>query len=164
MSSSPRALFFGQFGGAGLVADHDCLQGLTEFACYQTRCSGRYAGCYGKLPVGRQGCTSRAHQVRARWYCGDHAAARPRHELHEPPYEVCEQLGGAARLRRGARVSQAKTLHTGAHKINNAIYQIVMARRMGKTRIIAETGAGQHGVACAAVCAVLNEKQRTLSR
>ncbi|WP_461532357.1 tryptophan synthase subunit beta [Sinomicrobium sp.] len=44
--------------------------------------------------------------------------------------------------------------HTGAHKINNTIGQILMARRLGKTRIIAETGAGQHGVATATVCAL----------
>ncbi|HTL68804.1 MAG TPA: tryptophan synthase subunit beta [Lacunisphaera sp.] len=44
-------------------------------------------------------------------------------------------------------------LHTGAHKINNALGQVLLARRMGKKRIIAETGAGQHGVATAAVCA-----------
>jgi len=44
-------------------------------------------------------------------------------------------------------------LHTGAHKINNAIGQAILARRMGKKRVIAETGAGQHGVATAAVCA-----------
>ncbi len=44
-------------------------------------------------------------------------------------------------------------LHTGAHKINNAIGQVLLAKRMGKPRIIAETGAGQHGVATAAVCA-----------
>ena len=43
--------------------------------------------------------------------------------------------------------------HTGAHKINNAIGQVLLARRMGKKRIIAETGAGQHGVATATVCA-----------
>ena len=43
--------------------------------------------------------------------------------------------------------------HTGAHKINNAMGQALLARRMGKTRIIAETGAGQHGVATATVCA-----------
>lgn len=46
--------------------------------------------------------------------------------------------------------------HTGAHKINNAIGQILLARKMGKTRIIAETGAGQHGVATATVCALFN--------
>ena len=46
--------------------------------------------------------------------------------------------------------------HTGAHKINNAIGQILLARRMGKRRIIAETGAGQHGVATATVCALMD--------
>ena len=46
--------------------------------------------------------------------------------------------------------------HTGAHKINNVIGQILLAQRMGKTRIIAETGAGQHGVATATVCALMN--------
>jgi tryptophan synthase beta chain len=45
--------------------------------------------------------------------------------------------------------------HTGAHKINNALGQALLARRMGKTRVIAETGAGQHGVATATVCALL---------
>ncbi len=51
-------------------------------------------------------------------------------------------------------VSEAEDLnHTGAHKINNTIGQILLARRMGKKRIIAETGAGQHGVATATVCA-----------
>lgn len=46
--------------------------------------------------------------------------------------------------------------HTGAHKINNTIGQILMAKKMGKTRVIAETGAGQHGVATATVCALIN--------
>lgn len=46
--------------------------------------------------------------------------------------------------------------HTGAHKINNTIGQILLARRMGKSRIIAETGAGQHGVATATVCALMD--------
>lgn len=46
--------------------------------------------------------------------------------------------------------------HTGSHKINNALGQILIARRMGKTRILAETGAGQHGVATATVCALMN--------
>ena len=48
--------------------------------------------------------------------------------------------------------------HTGAHKINNTIGQILLAKKMGKTRIIAETGAGQHGVATATVCALMNMK------
>ncbi len=55
----------------------------------------------------------------------------------------------------GARVylKREDLLHTGAHKINNAIGQILLAKRLGKERIIAETGAGQHGVATATVCA-----------
>ena len=57
----------------------------------------------------------------------------------------------------GARIylKREDLAHTGAHKINNALGQGLLARRMGKTRIIAETGAGQHGVATAAVCAML---------
>jgi tryptophan synthase beta chain len=57
----------------------------------------------------------------------------------------------------GARLwlKREDLLHTGAHKINNALGQALLARRMGKRRIIAETGAGQHGVATATVCALL---------
>ncbi len=57
----------------------------------------------------------------------------------------------------GARVflKREDLLHTGAHKINNALGQVLLARRMGKTRVIAETGAGQHGVATATACALL---------
>jgi tryptophan synthase beta chain len=65
----------------------------------------------------------------------------------------------AARLTQhcgGARIflKREDLLHTGAHKINNTIGQVLLARRMGKSRIIAETGAGQHGVATATVCAL----------
>ena len=57
----------------------------------------------------------------------------------------------------GARIylKREDLAHTGAHKINNALGQVLLAQRMGKTRIIAETGAGQHGVAAATVCALL---------
>ena len=48
--------------------------------------------------------------------------------------------------------------HTGAHKINNAIGQVLLAKKMGKTHIIAETGAGQHGVATATVCSLFKIK------
>jgi len=60
----------------------------------------------------------------------------------------------------GARIflKREDLAHTGAHKINNALGQGLLARRMGKQRIIAETGAGQHGVATAAVCAMLGLK------
>ena len=58
----------------------------------------------------------------------------------------------------GARIflKREDLTHTGAHKINNALGQALLAKRMGKTRIVAETGAGQHGVASATVCALLN--------
>ena len=58
---------------------------------------------------------------------------------------------------RGAKIyfKRDELNHTGAHKINNCIGQILLAKRMGKTRIIAETGAGQHGVATATVCALM---------
>ena len=61
-----------------------------------------------------------------------------------------KELGGAQIL-----IKLEGMAHTGAHKINNAVGQALLAKRMGKTRIIAETGAGQHGVATAAVCARL---------
>ncbi len=61
---------------------------------------------------------------------------------------LTENLGGAKLY-----LKREDLLHTGAHKINNALGQILLARRMGKTRIIAETGAGQHGVATATVAA-----------
>lgn len=58
---------------------------------------------------------------------------------------------------KGAKIyfKREDLLHTGAHKINNAIGQALLAKRMGKKRIIAETGAGQHGIATAAICAKL---------
>jgi tryptophan synthase beta chain len=63
---------------------------------------------------------------------------------------LTEQLGGAK-----IYLKREDLLHTGAHKINNALGQGLLARRMGKKRVIAETGAGQHGVATATVCALL---------
>ena len=62
---------------------------------------------------------------------------------------LTEQLGGAK-----IYLKREDLLHTGAHKINNSLGQGLLARRMGKQRIIAETGAGQHGVATATVCAL----------
>jgi tryptophan synthase beta chain len=60
-------------------------------------------------------------------------------------------------VRQGVRVllKREDLTHTGAHKINNALGQALLARRMGKTRVVAETGAGQHGVATATACALL---------
>lgn len=63
---------------------------------------------------------------------------------------LSEKVGGAAIL-----LKREDLNHTGAHKINNALGQALLARRLGKRRIIAETGAGQHGVATATACALL---------
>ena len=62
---------------------------------------------------------------------------------------LSQSLGGA-----GIYLKREDLLHTGAHKINNCLGQALLARRMGKRRVIAETGAGQHGVATATVCAL----------
>ncbi len=64
---------------------------------------------------------------------------------------LSSELGGAQ-----IYLKREDLAHTGAHKINNTVGQALLARRMGKSRIIAETGAGQHGVATATVCALLN--------
>jgi len=76
----------------------------------------------------------------------EHYVGRPS-PLYFAPH-LTEELGGAQ-----VWFKRDELNHTGAHKINNCIGQIILARRMGKTRIIAETGAGQHGVATATVCA-----------
>ena len=76
-----------------------------------------------------------------------HYAGRPTALFHAR--RLSETLGGAQ-----IWLKREDLLHTGAHKINNCLGQILLARRMGKGRIIAETGAGQHGVATATVCAL----------
>ena len=82
-------------------------------------------------------------------YFAKHYVGRP-----SPLYfaeRLTEHLGGAKIFFKRDELN-----HTGAHKINNCMGQVLLARRMGKTRIIAETGAGQHGVATATVCARFN--------
>jgi tryptophan synthase beta chain len=79
-------------------------------------------------------------------YLGKHYTGRP-----SPLYfaeRLTQHLGGAK-----IYLKREELNHTGSHKVNNTLGQILLARRMGKTRIIAETGAGQHGVATATVCA-----------
>jgi tryptophan synthase beta chain len=88
----------------------------------------------------------REFQYYLKYFCG-----RP------TPLYFAERLSGELG---GARIylKREDLLHTGAHKINNAVGQVLLARRMGKTRIIAETGAGQHGVATATVSAMFGLK------
>jgi len=70
------------------------------------------------------------------------------------PLTNATRLAGAVGLRR-VLLKREDLAHTGAHKINSAVGQALLARRMGKRRVVAETGAGQHGVASAAACALL---------
>ena len=63
---------------------------------------------------------------------------------------MTEDLGGAK-----VYLKREDLNHTGAHKINNVLGQVLLAKKMGKTRVIAETGAGQHGVATATVAALM---------
>jgi len=79
-----------------------------------------------------------------------HWAGRPTALTHAP--RLSEALGGHLDI----WLKREDLNHTGAHKLNNALGQALLAKRMGKTRIIAETGAGQHGVATATACARLD--------
>ena len=83
----------------------------------------------------------------------EHYVGRPSPLYHAERLSAAVREGAPEGM--GAQVwfKRDELNHTGAHKINNCIGQILLARRMGKTRIIAETGAGQHGVATATVCA-----------
>jgi tryptophan synthase beta chain len=95
----------------------------------------------------REACADKRFQDEFRQLCRDYIG-RP-----TPLYyarQLSERAGGAAIL-----LKREDLAHTGAHKINNAVGQALLARRMGKKRVIAETGAGQHGVATAAACALL---------
>ncbi|MCY0877892.1 MAG: tryptophan synthase subunit beta [Firmicutes bacterium] len=95
-------------------------------------------------------------------------ARRDPHFQQELKAWLKDYVGRPTPLRRADRMSQALGFdvflkredlnHTGAHKINNTIGQVLLARRMGKTRIIAETGAGQHGVATATAAALFGLK------
>src|SRR5215207_7920801 len=82
-------------------------------------------------------------------YLLEHYAGRP------SPLYIAERL---TRHLGGARIylKRDELNHTGSHKINNVLGQVLLARRMGKSRVIAETGAGQHGVASATACALLD--------
>ena len=90
---------------------------------------------------------------------GDELSHLLRHYVGRPtPLYETRRLASVAR---GARtdvrilLKREDLTHTGAHKINNALGQALLAKRMGKTRVVAETGAGQHGVATATACALL---------
>jgi len=81
-------------------------------------------------------------------YLAKHYAGRPSPLYHAA--RLTKHLGGAK-----VYFKREELNHTGSHKINNVLGQVLLAKRMGKTRVIAETGAGQHGVATATACALL---------
>lgn len=120
--------YFGEFGGR--FVPEVLVPALEELA-----------GAYGRFRE-EPGFRGKLDCLLQRW------AGRP-----TPLYEA----GRLSELQGGARIylKREDLLHTGAHKINNALGQGLLARKMGKRRIVAETGAGQHGVAVAAVCALL---------
>ncbi|MGD9677366.1 MAG: tryptophan synthase subunit beta [Vulcanibacillus sp.] len=92
--------------------------------------------------------SNRKFQEEYKYYCREYSG-RP-----TPLYyaeNLTKKLGGGK-----IYLKREDLNHTGAHKINNVIGQVLLARRMGKKRIIAETGAGQHGVATATICAMFN--------
>lgn len=123
-----RRGYFGEFGGR--FVPEVLVPALEELA-----------GAYGRFRED-PGFRGKLDCLLQRW------AGRP-----TPLYEA----GRLSELQGGARIylKREDLLHTGAHKINNALGQGLLARKMGKRRIVAETGAGQHGVAVAAVCALL---------
>ena len=128
--STPHNGFYGRFGGAYVPEIlHKCVTDLQQ----------------AYLPIIESEEFKKEYHLLLRDYVG-----RP-----SPLYyarRMSEKYGCQLYLKR------EDLNHTGAHKINNTIGQILMAKKMGKTRIIAETGAGQHGVATATVCALMNMK------
>ena len=120
---------YGQFGGK--YAPETVMPALDELeaAYYEARRDPRFQDLLDRL---------------ARDYVGRPTSLYFARNLSE--------LGGGARI----FLKREDLAHTGAHKINNALAQGLLAKRMGKQRIIAETGAGQHGVATATVCALLD--------
>ena len=118
---------------------------------------GRFGGCY--VPEILHGCVEELRRTYLSVLESDDFRQEFDRLLHDyvgrpsPLY-----LAGRLSEKYGCRIylKREDLNHTGAHKINNTIGQILLARRMGKKRIIAETGAGQHGVATATVCALMN--------
>ena len=95
----------------------------------------------------REACADESFTREFQHLCRDYIG-RPTPLYHAR--QLSRQIGGAVIL-----LKREDLAHTGAHKINNAVGQALLAKRMGKKRVIAETGAGQHGVATAAACALL---------
>lgn len=122
--------FYGEFGGAYIPEIlHGCVSNLQD--------------CYLRI-------------IRSEDFQKEYLGLLKDYVGRPSPLYFARRLSG----KYGARIylKREDLNHTGAHKINNTIGQILIARKMGKSRIIAETGAGQHGVATATVCALMDMK------
>ena len=134
--------FGGRYVPETLMAALEQLERRTTRSA-RTRSSGpSCASCSRTSPAGRRRCTA--------------PTAWP-----TPSRDEAARLAGGGLGRRASRrlrlyLKREDLAHTGAHKINNALGQALLTRRLGKTRVIAETGAGQHGVATATACALLD--------
>jgi tryptophan synthase beta chain/phosphoribosylanthranilate isomerase len=122
---------------------------------------GRFATGFGGTYV-PEVLMPAVHELAAAWdearadeqFMGEYRELLTRYVGRPTPLQHARGLtahAGGARI----HLKREDLCHTGAHKINNALGQVLLAKRMGKTRIIAETGAGQHGVATATACALL---------
>ena len=123
-------------------------------------------------PEGYYGQFGGAHVPEALLKCTQNLAENYRHYIDDPEFQaeyralLKDYVGRPTPLYRSEKLSKLHgcsvylkredLCHTGAHKINNALGQALLAKRMGAKRIVAETGAGQHGVATATACALLN--------
>ena len=126
----PAAGRFGEFGGR-YVAE-TLMPALDEL-------DGRLGAAAQAIPTFRRELDAPAARLR-----------RPPDAAHSRARLSAQSSCGGARV----YLKREDLCHTGAHKINNCVGQVLLARRMGKPRIIAETGAGQHGVATATACAL----------
>src|SRR5919206_174992 len=134
--------------GAPLICWRTWTQGAT--GCCSIQATARAAAAPAELSPGMKPRGDRKFKAELDYLLREYAG-RP-----TPLYfaeRLTKELGGAK-----IYLKREDLLHTGAHKINNCIGQVLLAKRMGKTRVIAETGAGQHGVASATVAAMFGFK------
>jgi len=129
LSSLPETAFYGSYGGQFVP---DCLKGVLD----------EVAAAFAEACVDEVFCAE-LNRLYVNY------SGRPTPVFHAINLE--RHLGGAQ-----IWLKREDLNHLGAHKINNSLGQALLARRMGKTKLVAETGAGQHGVATAAAAALKN--------
>ena len=141
-----------QLEAAPGIKDHDKVRAFVEEAHAMTTTFGAYGGRY--VPETLIPALDELERGWREAQADDSFHAELHHLLttyagRPTPLTLAERFAPGKRI----YLKREDLLHTGAHKLNNALGQAVLARRLGKHRIVAETGAGQHGVATATVCA-----------